>query len=98
MINRVYEDQLKFNKGFYFDERELRKASRKTSTDNLWITNDKKIVSYYGMSGENGRKYIGLVTNLIHAESKTQNPLLKELVLELNGIHDDILNLKGQKE
>ena len=98
MINRVYEDQLKFNKDFYFDERELRKASRKTSTDNLWITNDKKIVSYYGMSGENGRKYIGLVTNLIHADSKTQNPLLKELVLELNGIHDDILNLKGQKE
>ena len=98
MINRVYEDQLKYNKGFYFDGRELRKAARKTSTENLWITKDKKIVSYYGMSGENGRKYIGLVTNVIHVESKTQNPLLKELVVELNGIYDDILNLKGHKE
>ena len=76
----------------------MRKAARKTSTENLWITKDKKIVSYYGMSGENGRKYIGLVTNVIHVESKTQNPLLKELVVELNGIYDDILNLKGHKE
>ena len=50
------------------------------------------------MSGEKGRKYIGLVTNVIHVESKTQNPLLKELVVELNGIYDDILNLKGHKE
>ena len=76
----------------------MRKAAKKTATENLWITNDEKIVSYYGMSGENGRKYIGIVTNIIHAESKVQNPLLKELVLELNGIHDDILNLKGQKQ
>lgn len=98
MINQVYEDQLRFNKDFFFDERELRKAAKKTATENLWITNDEKIVSYYGMSGENGRKYIGLVTNVIHVESKTQNPLLKELVVELNGIYDDILNLKGHKE
>lgn len=91
MINEVYEVQLKLNKGFCSDKTILRKIA----TENLWITNDKKIVSYYGISGENARKYVGMVTNTIRAESKTQNPLLKELVLELNGIHDDIMNLKG---
>lgn len=44
------------------------------------------------------RKHTGLITNIIHVESKQGTPLIKKLIKEMNVLFEEITSLKGDEQ
>ena len=98
-IDEVFNEQMDFNKQYLYDDKERRNRSWEVATYNLEIGCNGTMVSYYRLvSMERPHKYDGIVTNIVNVTANTQNPLLKELVLELQESYKQIVDLKEHKQ
>lgn len=69
---------------------------KKQALYNFRFDPNSNLVSFFYMPEK--RKYTGLITNIIHFESKQGIPLIKGLIKEMNDLFEEITSLKGEEQ